>query len=569
MEKYEDNGLNNYTDHDVASEEVEAEKAQSPETMNTEDFRQPVETVPEETAQQVSEELVSEEPAAEEPENPGVYHNAGAGRKESPYADSPYVTYHESQERTQPAGDWAEAYNHFEEPERPKKPKAPKAPKQKKSGGAGRVVAAALVCAVIGSVGGGVLTAHLVDRKWEKTTAEMQSSFQSQIDALQGKNSSVNMSADGNGVSVSPVSNADALTPSQVYAQNVESVVAITNHGVTNGAWGQQSFTGSGSGFILTADGYVLTNHHVIDGAQSITVTMSDGTEYAAELVGSDSISDVALLKVEAENLPAVTIGNSDDLNVGDQVAAIGNPLGELTSTQTVGYVSAKDRSVNTDGTIINMLQTDAAINSGNSGGPLFNMQGQVIGITTAKYSGSTSSGASIEGIGFAIPINDVMDLVNDLMEYGYITGQAYLGVTINMQDLDATTAAAYGLPVGARVDTVTEGSCAQKAGLQAGDIITALGDQEVSGYSDLVYALRNFKAGETTSVSVFRSGQQLTLTITFDEKTADTVTGPVQETEPTEDSAQQVQPDGQMPDSGSYEDWYRYFFPFFGDGND
>lgn len=165
-----------------------------------------------------------------------------------------------------------------------------------------------------------------------------------------------------------------------------------------------------------------------------------------------------------------MSIGNSDDLEVGDQVAAIGNPLGELTSTQTVGYVSAKDRSVNTDGTIINMLQTDAAINSGNSGGPLFNMNGEVVGITTAKYSGSTSSGASIEGIGFAIPINDVMKLVDDLMEYGYITGQAYLGVTINSKDLDASTAAAYGLPVGARVESVTEGSCAQKAGLQAGD---------------------------------------------------------------------------------------------------
>ena len=153
------------------------------------------------------------------------------------------------------------------------------------------------------------------------------------------------------------------------------------------------------------------------------------------------------------------------------------------------------------------------------------------------------------------------MDLVDDLMEYGYITGQAYLGVTINTQDLDAATAAAYGLPLGARVQSVTEGSCADKAGLQAGDIITALGDEEVSGYSDLLYALRNFGAGDTTTVSVFRSGQELTLNITFDEKTADTPTGPVQETQP-EESTQPEENSGEMPDSGSYEDWYNYFFP-------
>ena len=241
-------------------------------------------------------------------------------------------------------------------------------------------------------------------------------------------------------------------------------------------------------------------------------------------------------------------------------------PLGELTSTQTVGYVSAKDRSVNTDGTIINMLQTDAAINSGNSGGPLFNMNGEVVGITTAKYSGSTSSGASIEGHWLCHSINDVMKLVDDLMEYGYITGQAYLGVTINSRDLDASTAAAYGLPVGARVESVTEGSCAQKAGLQAGDIITALGDQKVSGYSDLVYALRNFSAGDATTVSVYRAGQELTLQITFDEKTADTVTGPVVTTEPSEATGDGEQPSqDEIPESGSYEDWYDYFYRFFG----
>ena len=159
----------------------------------------------------------------------------------------------------------------------------------------------------------------------------------------------------------------------------------------------------------------------MVEDAQTVKVTLYNGDEYDAQYVGGDEDYDIAVIKIEASGLQAVTLGDSEKLNVGDRVLAIGNPLGELTSTQTVGYVSAKDRSVNTDGTIINMLQTDAAINSGNSGGPLFNMNGEVVGITTAKYSGSTSSGASIEGIGFAIPINDVMKLVDDLMEYGYI----------------------------------------------------------------------------------------------------------------------------------------------------
>ena len=197
------------------------------------------------------------------------------------------------------------------------------------------------------------------------------------------------------------------------------------------------------------------------------------------------------------------------------------------------------------------MIQTDAAINSGNSGGPLFNMQGEVVGITTAKYSGSTSSGASIEGIGFAIPIDDVMDLVDDLMEYGYVTNQAYLGVYL--EEMDANVAQAYGLPSGPRVQSVVEGSCAETAGIQAGDIIIGLGDQEVSSYSDLTYALRNFKAGDTTTIQVYRSGQELTLNITLDEKTVEN------------DPSQTEQPSGEMPEDGSYEEWYNYFAPFFG----
>ena len=225
----------------------------------------------------------------------------------------------------------------------------------------------------------------------------------------------------------------------------------------------------------------------------------------------------------------------------------MGNPLGELTSTLTVGYISAKDRTINTDGTYnINMMQTDAAINSGNSGGPLFNMKGEVIGITTAKYSGSSGSGASIEGIGFAIPVDDVKGILVDLREYGYVKG-AYLGVSVI--SMDPAVAEAYGLPSGSKVSLVESGSCAEKAGIQVGDIIIGMGGQEVAGNSDLLAILRKFAPGNTTTITVFRGGQEIELSITLDEKPRETTQAPV------------VPENGQIPESGSYEDWYNYFF--------
>ena len=369
--------------------------------------------------------------------------------------------------------------------------------------------------------------------------------LQKQIDAGAGRNPDVIYQDPG-----------AAMTPGTVYQMNVDSVVLITAQVRSTSMFGQTTGQSTGSGFVLTADGYVVTNHHVVENATGVTVTLYDGSEYKAKVIGSDSTNDVALLKIEEDvTLQAVTVGSSDALRVGDQVIAIGNPLGELTSTLTVGYVSAKERNVTTDGTSINMIQTDAAINSGNSGGPLFNSHGEVVGITTAKYSGSSSSGASIEGIGFAIPIDDVMPLVDDLMNYGYINS-AYLGVMVS--DVDAATASHYGLPVGAYVQEVTEGYCAEKAGLQAKDIIVAVGPHKVDGVSGLVKVLRKFKAGETTTITVFRGGQELSLTITLDEKP-----------QTTEAGSEQLPGAGEMPQEGSYEDWYNYFAPFFGEGRD
>ena len=419
----------------------------------------------------------------------------------------------------------------------------------KKSGGLGRrLLAAALTVALV--IGSCAVTASLVNDRWEDRMDQVNRTLEDMSAELEA----LKEAQTGTGVSGSPGSSQGGLIPSQVYAMNVNSVVAISNQTTTN-IWGQISETASsGTGFIISADGYILSNYHVVEGAEKLTVITYMGDEYEARLVGFDQMNDVSILKVEATGLEPVTIGSSDDLIVGDQVVAIGNPLGELTSSLTVGYISAKDRTINTDGNLINMMQTDAAINPGNSGGPLFNMKGEVVGITTAKYSGSTVSGASIEGIGFAIPIADVMAMSEDLISHGYLTNQAYLGVSV--MDLDSSTASMYSLPMGSYVQSVNEGSCAEKAGIQPKDIIIAVDQYTVEGNSTLQTALRKFKAGDTTTITVYRAGAELELTITFDERPQD----------PDAADPQPQQP-GEMPSSGSYDDWYNFFSPFFGGG--
>ncbi len=394
----------------------------------------------------------------------------------------------------------------------------PKKTKTRKKGGFWRsVLAAILILALVGGSCG--VTAYWVDQKWQRQAQQMSEGFNNRLEDLQEQLDVYSNDFTGTSVSGTPNANADGLTPAQVYAQNVASVVAVSST-VTAEYFGQTtSGTATGSGFILTQDGYVVTNYHVVEGATAVTVTTNDGTVYTAAIVGGDSTNDVAVLKVEGTNLPTVTLGSSKALIVGDQVAAIGNPLGELTNTLTVGYISAKDRMITTEGFAINMLQTDASINSGNSGGPLFNMNGEVVGITSAKYSGASASGATIEGIGFAIPIDDVLTILEDLVTYGYVTG-GYLGVSVS--DMDAAAASYYGLPMGAYVQEVTPGFAAQKAGMQPKDIIVAVGDYQVNGVNALSRALRYYKPGETITVTVFRSGVELALTVTLDEKPAE-----------------------------------------------
>ena len=454
-----------------------------------------------------------------------------------PEIENPAVQSADAVPVIEPAEAVTEPVTAEEEPAAEEKPK-----KVEKKAYGGNKVWTGILCAVLAVAliaGSCLLTAASLNDRWEDRMKEQKAEFQKLLESANTDRKPLTDSDHNNsGTPVQSVSG--TKTPAQVYADNVDTVVMV--YCEYNRQQGGQSMTATstGSGFIVTNDGYVVTNAHVVDGATNIFVTIYDNTEYRARLVGADTVNDVALLKIDASDLDYAVIGRSDDLIVGDQVVAIGNPLGELTSTLTVGYISAMERDVNTDGTTINMLQTDAAINSGNSGGPLFNMNGEVVGITTAKYSGTTESGAVIEGIGFAIPIDDVYDLISDLKDYGYVTG-AYLGVSVT--DMDPEAAAYYGMPVGARVEEAVEGYSAARAGVLAKDIIVALGDNEVGNVSELTRALRKFAAGDTTTITVFRGGRELVLDITLDEKP---------------DSNQ-----GTMPE-GDFDEWFDYLKPYF-----
>ena len=401
------------------------------------------------------------------------------------------------------------------------------------------MLVAALVAAGCG------ITAFGVNRHWDHVLADIRQENDSQIARLEEQIGEASRAA----VSASPAAANGTLTPSQVYAKNVSSVVAISSTMGQN-RMGQVAMS-TGSGFILSPDGYVATNCHVVEGAVSVSVITGDNTEYEAKVLGTDRANDVAVLKIEAQGLPAVTVGSSNDLLIGDMVVAIGNPLGELTATQTVGYIGGKDRTVTTGGAAINMLQTDAAINSGNSGGPLFNMKGEVVGITTAKYSGTTGSGASIEGIGFAIPIDDIRGIIKDLAEHGYVTGP-YLGVSV--RDVDPQIASVYNIPLGAYVVEVVPDASADRAGLQNKDIIVKLGEYKIENSNDLIRALRHFEAGETVTVVYNRGGAEHTVSMELDEKPQQQ---PVSAETPQEAPA---------PDQDELEEFMEKFFrDFFG----
>ena len=349
-------------------------------------------------------------------------------------------------------------------------------------------------------------------------------------------------------VSVKKVDGQTLMSAAEVYASTVNSVVSINCSAVSTNIFGQSvESASSGSGFIITQDGYIVTNHHVISGASSVTVTLHDGTEYPATVVGSDSDYDVAVLKVEATGLTAVTLGDSGNVNVGDSVLAIGNPLGELTFSMSQGIVSCCDRAINVDGTPFNMIQVDASINPGNSGGPLMNLYGEVVGIVSAKY--SNYSNTTVEGLGFAIPINDVQTIITDIMENGQVTDKPALSITAGT--MTEQMAAQYQLSTkkGVFVYSVNKGGAGDNAGLQMGDVITKLGDAEITSMEELSAAKKNYKAGDTVTVTFWRGDEEKTTQLTFDVQSQDTG---------SDSSQSQTQEDSNSYSSG---DLYNYFF--------
>ena len=359
-------------------------------------------------------------------------------------------------------------------------------------------------------------------------------------------------------VAVNKVDGQTAMTDTEVYAANVNSVVSINVTGASGyNIFGQPvQSAASGSGFILTTDGYIVTNYHVIKNAQTIQVTLYSGAEYEAQYVGGDEDYDIAVLKIDATDLQAVTLGDSDQLNVGDHVLAIGNPLGELTFSMSGGMVSSVNRTINVDGTPFNMIQTDTSINPGNSGGPLLNSYGEVVGIVSAKYSSTGSSGESVEGLGFAIPINDVSSMIQDIMTNGYVTNRAYLGATIGTLNASMAQQYRYDITEGAFVYSVEEGGPADQAGLQLGDVITAIDGTEITSLDDLTAAKKNYVTGDTSTLTVYRQGETITVELTWGETPAETASTQ------TEQSSQ----DNSGQNNGSItnpNDLFDYFFNY------
>ena len=357
-------------------------------------------------------------------------------------------------------------------------------------------------------------------------------------------------------VQVKKVDGQTKMDPATVYASVVNSAVSINCSATSTNIFGQQTQTASsGSGFIITEDGYVVTNYHVVSGASSVQVTLYNGDTYDATVIGGDSDYDVAVLKINASGLQPVTLGESADVNVGDTVLAIGNPLGELTFSMSQGIVSSCDRAINVDGTPFNMIQVDCSINPGNSGGPLVNLYGEVVGIVSAKYSSYSST--TVEGLGFAIPISDVRSIITDIMENGAVTDKAYMAITAGT--MNEQMAAQFNIDVteGVFVYSVVEGGAGEKAGLRLGDVITKMGDKTLTSRQDLSAAMKGYRAGDTVTLTVYRGGQYIEVELTFDAQP--------QTTGSEEDNTQSSGNNGgngQMPGNwDNWQDFYNYFF--------
>ena len=397
-------------------------------------------------------------------------------------------------------------------PVHPVQPQDAQPPKKKKKFNGKRVArsAVALVLAAAMGFAGGFVGAKFGG---SGKVVIQQVAPSSTADSASGSDSSIT-AASSSGSSLTTEQVADLVSPS---------VVVITTEQVVYSQWswyGQnQVESGAGSGVIISSDGYILTCAHVVDGASTITVTIGD-KDYTATLVGEDTTSDIAVIKIDANGLTPATVGDSDSLKVGQNVMAVGNPLGELGGTVTGGMISALNRSVTIQGTsstnTMSLIQMDASVSPGNSGGGLFNMNGELVGIVNAK-----SSSSDAEGLGFAIPINDAIKVAQELLENGYVTGRPYLGITY-LAVTDAQTAQQLGVNAyGVYIVDVTKGGPADQAGLKAGDRIVSVDGSEIAAKDDLGTLMQKHTAGDTLAITVARDGQMQTVNVTLGEKTA------------------------------------------------
>ena len=397
-------------------------------------------------------------------------------------------------------------------PVHPVQPQDAQPPKKKKKFNGKRVArsAVALVLAAAMGFAGGFVGAKFGG---SGKVVIQQVAPSSTADSASGSDSSIT-AASSSGSSLATEQVADLVSPS---------VVVITTEQVVYSQWswyGQnQVESGAGSGVIISSDGYILTCAHVVDGASTITVTIGD-KDYTATLVGEDTTSDIAVIKIDADGLTPATVGNSDGLKVGQSVMAVGNPLGELGGTVTGGMISALNRSVTIQGSssvnTMSLIQMDASVSPGNSGGGLFNMNGELVGIVNAK-----SSSSDAEGLGFAIPINDAIKVAQELLENGYVTGRPYLGITY-LAVTDAQTAQQLGVNAyGVYIVDVTKGGPADQAGLKVGDRIVSVDGSEIAAKDDLGTLMQKHAAGDTLAITVARDGQMQTVNVTLGEKTA------------------------------------------------
>ncbi|MCR5275199.1 MAG: trypsin-like peptidase domain-containing protein [Clostridiales bacterium] len=401
--------------------------------------------------------------------------------------------------------------------EAPGKKKKEKAEKSTSSSGKRRIAAAAVAFCLLGAGLGVCGTVayglHWADQVKSDAVAAAKKSAQKDSSKVKSKDSSTVLQGDRDYtvLNTNSVDTSQQHTAAEIYAANVNSTVGVSTSIDYNYYGYKTTAAATGSGFILTEDGYIVTNYHVIEDAKEVKVTTYDNTTYAATIIGYDESNDIAVLKIDAKGLTPVILGDSDKMNVGDDVVAIGNPLGELTFSLTKGCISALNRAVTINGTSMNLIQTDCAINSGNSGGALFNMYGEVIGITNAKYSNNGAADASIESICFAIPINSVRDIIESLVEQGYVE-KPYIGVYA--ETITAQNQSTYNVDEGVGIHDIIPDSPAERAGIKAGDVIIEIDGEKITDMSELKSHINDAGIGGKLKLTIIRNGKEMQIVV-------------------------------------------------------